>query len=421
MLGFTEWNAGTTNWNLIQPVAGALTGGAGKPPGIDWTWIDSVGAPTAIPGHVASLGTFVLHRGPMRIGTDHRTAHRFVRRSPRVPESPMTRALTRFRKRGAGRRGIALFTALTALILVSLATLGLFHLSLAETRRSRAGGFTVQAAAGADGGALAFMRDWPLVPWDTVMVGDTTPALTYTFAAARALVRATRLSPFVWNVVSTSESGDSSARTLARRHVTALFRLAVPDLAVDAALTARDSVSLLGSARIIGADTATGSWAVGCAPGAPGAAVASPDTTRTCDGTCAAHSGTRATGAPPLIVDSSALNPARYLSFGAESWATLTAHASVVLPAGSIVTPSPAALNGASDRGPTASRVTPRRSGPAGAIRRWSGHRATSRCAVAPDKASCWWMVTSPWRRAPSFTALSLRAMTSSEEQGAGS
>lgn len=69
MLGFTEWNAGTTTWNLIQPVAGALTGGAGKPPGVHWTWIDSVGAPTAIPGQVASLhATF---RAPTRSPIRH--------------------------------------------------------------------------------------------------------------------------------------------------------------------------------------------------------------------------------------------------------------------------------------------------------------------------------------------------------------
>jgi len=251
------------------------------------------------------------------------------------------------------RHGIALFAALTALVLVSLAAVGLFHLSLADARRSRDGAFTLQAATAADGGALALMRDWNLASWDTLLVGDTLPEQTYPFDSARATVRATRIAPLVWHVVSAGQSGDSSARTLAKRNVNALFRLAVPDVAVDAALTARDSVRLTGTARVVGTDTAAGSWAIGCTAGTSGAALASPDTTRTCDGTCASHSGTRAVGVPPLMEDSTALNPSRYVSFGAESWASLTAHASVVLPAGSVVTPAPVVQGGVCDRSAT--------------------------------------------------------------------
>ncbi len=248
------------------------------------------------------------------------------------------------------RRGIALLSALTALLLVSLATLGLFHLSLAETRRSRAAGFLVQASAGADGGALSFMRDWKMAAWDTLVPGDTVPLQMHTFGSATASVRATRLSPLVWHVVSSSESGDSSARTLTRRRVNALLRLAIPDLAEDAALTVRDSVRLQGSARVVGTDTAAGVWAIGCAASAPGAGIAAPDTTRICDGTCTTHSGVHAIGVPDVTVDSSAASSTRYSAFGSESWSTLTAHASVVIPAGSVVTPAAAVLNGACDR-----------------------------------------------------------------------
>lgn len=248
------------------------------------------------------------------------------------------------------RRGIALLSALTALLLVSLATLGLFHIGIAQARRARAAGFLVQAAAGADGGALAFMRDWKMAAWDTLIPGDTVPLQTQAFGNAIASVRVTRLSPHVWNVVSSSQSGDSSARTLARRSVNALLRQAIPDLAVDAALTARDSVRLQGSARVVGTDTATGAWAIGCAAGAPGAGVASPDTTRICDGTCTTHSGVHATGVPDVIADSTAASPARYAGFGAESWSSLTAHASVAIPAGSVITPSPMVLNGSCHR-----------------------------------------------------------------------
>ena len=249
----------------------------------------------------------------------------------------------------APRRGVALLTALTALILISLATLGLFHLSLGEARRSRNDAFAVQAAAAADAGALSLIRDWRLAPWDTMAVGDTMATRTLAFATARATIRGTRISPFVWHVVSAGESGDSASLTLARRSVNALLRLAVPDLPADAALTVRDSVRLSGSARVVGSDTAAGPWAVGCTAGLAGSAVASPDTTRICDGSCATHSGTRALGAPALLVDPLAAVPARYTSFGAETWNTLTSHAQVVLAAGSVVTPSPSVVGATCD------------------------------------------------------------------------
>ncbi len=64
MLGHTEWNATSAAWNLIQPVAGALTGGAGTPLGIQWTWHDTLGAIAAMPNQVAVLdATF---RAPTR-------------------------------------------------------------------------------------------------------------------------------------------------------------------------------------------------------------------------------------------------------------------------------------------------------------------------------------------------------------------
>ncbi len=69
MLGFTEWNPGTGAWNLIQPVAGALTGGATGPPGVDLVWHDSLFAPGALPTSVASLrATF---RAPTRAPLRH--------------------------------------------------------------------------------------------------------------------------------------------------------------------------------------------------------------------------------------------------------------------------------------------------------------------------------------------------------------
>ncbi len=265
----------------------------------------------------------------------------------------MTRPTTPARRaHGPRREGIALLTALTALILVSLATLGLFHLSLGEAHRARNSALTVQAAAAADAGALTVARDWNRFSWDTLRIGDTLATTTHSFPSAVATVRGARISPIAWHVVSVGESGDSASRTLARRSVNALLRLAVPDLPQNAAFTARDSVVLSGTARVVGTDTSAGAW-ISCPPGMPAAAIASADTTRICDGTCASHSGTHALGTPALLLDPIAGTPARYTSFGAESWATLTSHASVVVAAGSVLTPAPQLISGVCDRSAT--------------------------------------------------------------------
>jgi prepilin-type N-terminal cleavage/methylation domain-containing protein len=64
MLGYTEWNAASAAWNLIQPVAGALTSGAGPAPGIHWAWHDTLGAVAPMPNQVAVLGA--MFRAPTR-------------------------------------------------------------------------------------------------------------------------------------------------------------------------------------------------------------------------------------------------------------------------------------------------------------------------------------------------------------------
>ncbi|MBK6489716.1 MAG: hypothetical protein IPF98_23315 [Gemmatimonadetes bacterium] len=248
----------------------------------------------------------------------------------------------------ASRRGVALLTALVALLLLALLAVGSMHVGRGDFQRTRDAGVMRRAANAADAGAYDILRRWGTAPYAATLVGGTIGPDTLRFSAAMAVTRTMRTSATSFWTESEGRAGDSLARTLARRAVHVAFRLATPDLPVTATLVARDSVELVDSARVVGTDTSLVAWGATCALAAAVAAVALPDTTRLCDAGCGGgRTGGRLAGVPPLLEDSSAADTARYRVFGRETWATLTRHAAIVLPGGSVVTPSPR-LSGAS-------------------------------------------------------------------------
>ena len=249
------------------------------------------------------------------------------------------------------RRGVALLATLVALLLLSILVAAVTRLVTGDFRRARDEGTMRSAADAADAGAYSVMRDWASRPHESVAVGGVLGPDTLRLTSARVVTRTMRTSNTAFWTVSESESGDSLSHTLSRRLANVAYRLAIPDLIANAALTVRDSITLAGSARVVGADTSLTAWGASCGPLAPGAAVAMRDTTRLCDGGCGRGSlAGRATGAPPLLADSSAADTSRYRVFGGERWGTLTLHAAVSLPPGSVVTPAPVVASGACDR-----------------------------------------------------------------------
>ncbi len=248
------------------------------------------------------------------------------------------------------RRGIALFVALVALLLVALLTVASMHLAHADFRRARDETTMRQAANAADAGAYDFLRTWSSTPHEAVAVGATMGPDTLALPGSQAIRWLTRLTRTVWWSVSTGSAGDSTQRTLARRSVQVAYRLAWPTVTANAALVARDSVTVGGSARVVGTDTSLAAWAGLCAPVSHTAAIAMPDTTHLCDGACGAGAGARVAGLPALLDDSSAAFSARYAVFGGETWGSLTRRATIVVPPGGIVTPGAVVTAGQCDR-----------------------------------------------------------------------
>lgn len=244
-----------------------------------------------------------------------------------------------------------MLTVLIAILLIAVLTVGSLALGRGDFARARDEQVMRRAANAADAGAYDLLRRWPSASYAALPVGSTIGPDTLVRNASYAVSRTTRASRTHFWTVSTGSAGDSASHTLARRAVQVVFRLALPDVVADAALIARDSVTVIDSARVVGTDTALAAWGGSCATALSTAAIALPDTTRLCDGTCGLGSTTgRIVGAPPLREDSSAADTAHYRVFGAETWATLTAHAALVIPAGSVVSPAPVVMGTACDR-----------------------------------------------------------------------
>lgn len=265
----------------------------------------------------------------------------------------------------SGRRGVALLASLVAILLLAILAAGAMHLGRGDFQRARDEAVMRQAGNAADAGAWDVLRRWPLLPHESMPVGATWGPDTLQLAGATAVSRTIRASRTTWWVVSAASAGDSLARTLARRSVAVALRLAIPDIATSAAIVVRDSLTVAGGARIVGADTTLGGGGASCAATSPGAGVAMPDTTRLCDGSCGAGSTSgRIAGLPALLADPTAGASARYSTFGPEDWGSLTRHATVVLPPGSIITPAPAVTGGACDRARSDNWGAPGGSGP---------------------------------------------------------
>lgn len=246
---------------------------------------------------------------------------------------------------------MALLAALVALLLLAIMAVGTMHLARGDFRRSRDDGAMRRAANAADAGAWDLLRRWSVTPHEGLPVGGVLGPDSLTLTGALAERRTVRTARLHWTATSVGTAGDSLSQTLARRVVQLALRLAIPDVVTDAALTVRDSVTIGGSATVVGSDTSLAAWGSACVTGPAVAAIALPDSSRLCDGACGGGSVSgRVVGLPPLREDSAAGDTARYRSFGAESWGSLTRHAAVVLSPSAVVTPAPSIVAGQCDR-----------------------------------------------------------------------
>ncbi|HEX5633215.1 MAG TPA: hypothetical protein VFX50_08305, partial [Gemmatimonadales bacterium] len=137
---------------------------------------------------------------------------------------------------------------LATLLLLLLISTAVARLVTGDFRRSRDSRHTIAAREAADLAAHRILRDWEALGAETLAVGASTGILPLAVGSgARARSHVVRTTDHLFWSVGLGEAGDSLANTLARRGAQLAVRLAVPDVALSAALTARDSVTLAGA------------------------------------------------------------------------------------------------------------------------------------------------------------------------------
>jgi hypothetical protein len=253
------------------------------------------------------------------------------------------------------RAGLALPAAVFTLAIIVLFIAGSAFATTQEARAS-VGTLTQRVALeAAEYGVASVLRDWDRAWNAATPVGQTLGPFVHTVAGgATATVRLTRTGTTTWWAVSEGTAGGPIARRAARRTIGAAFRLDLSVHPVDAALAVADSARVSGTGVVAGADSVELLAACGMAA-VPVAGVASPDTTRTCDGACGG-SGAGITGTPRLLVDSG--TAARVAALRA------SLVADVVLPAGAVVTPGPVTAGASCDSASTSNWGDPFGSGP---------------------------------------------------------
>ncbi|MFN8570937.1 MAG: hypothetical protein U0132_02700 [Gemmatimonadaceae bacterium] len=247
-----------------------------------------------------------------------------------------------------GPSGFALFAALIAVVLVSAFIAMAWTITMREFRASIVGASAVRAMEAAEYASTAPLESW--IPGDalTMPIAATQgPASRVLAGGATATWRMQRLTSSTFLTLGEGLDGETERRT------SLLLRLSRPDFDTSATVTVGDSVWVHTGAMVSGFDAIPPGWGgsgLACTLHPAQAATASPDSTRVCDGTCGAPAGVGVVGQPARLTDTTASDSARYTIFGAETWSTLAARATVRLSAGVVVTPLPVTTGARCDR-----------------------------------------------------------------------
>lgn len=156
-------------------------------------------------------------------------------------------------------RGIALALAIFALVIIATLVAGVFFMARLEQRSGSNALWSTQASEAADAGLNATVGNWS-GSYNSLAVGASTTLSTQVLGSnSRYTATVQRISPQIFLVLSRGERTGGGG-VLAGTSVGRIVRLTVPDIEVEAALTANGPVSVGGSSRVDGRDTDPTNW-----------------------------------------------------------------------------------------------------------------------------------------------------------------
>jgi hypothetical protein len=247
------------------------------------------------------------------------------------------------------RRGFALAAAVGTIALVGALVAGAFVASTTEFRTGRDAIQQTRAFAAAEYGNSAMRSNWNNA-WNNSMNRGDTLIRTYDAGGAAAIVRVVRLSDGVFLITSEASSGTGLASG-SRRRVASLLKLAIPNVKIKGALTARGNTKVGGTALMIGRDTLYPGWdcpAPAANTGVPGLAI--PDWSNvSLGGTCKQYLCVQ--GYPQAVIGAEMADTNTYFNYGDYQWNDLVAMANKVMGPGPHTGVGPRYANGTCDTG----------------------------------------------------------------------
>lgn len=253
------------------------------------------------------------------------------------PAAPVRAPQAALRRRSAARerRGMALMLAILMIVVITVLVIGGVFTSTMEFRGGRNSLVEQRALAVAEYGLNAEVSRWDtgrnLQPGAGGMaIGAMDELVRYVADEDTAFVTVTRLTDNTFWVIADGRASIGRSALESRRRTNALVRLAYPTIEPKGAITSAGDVQLTGNSTVTGADTPPAGW--GCAaPGPPVSAIHVPP------GANVDHKAKNIItqpGVPDVLYDAAAGDSNLYVRYGTESWNSLVANASIVLPGG---------------------------------------------------------------------------------------
>jgi len=232
----------------------------------------------------------------------------------------------------AERRGVALITALFAIVVLAIIISGVFFTSQQEYRGTRNALVEQRAFAISEFGLNSEISNWDRsrnLPGSSFGVGAIDNNQVYVAEGDTAWVSVTRLSDNGFWVVSEGKAHMGKVKLESRRQTSAYVRIAYPSITPKGAITAAGNVTLQGSAFVDGDNNDPTGWAqCSSISGSTVPAVTVPP------GNTVTYNSSNIGSTPAVQYDPAAADSNTYVRYGSESWNTLTSNADIKLPGG---------------------------------------------------------------------------------------